>query len=174
MLSVVRVVSITAIALTNAMALAAQTVRGTVVLPDGSTPAASVIVIATDAQGRTAARALTTASGQFAIAVRVGRYGFTLLRIGFRPTRIAEMNIDGASEALHFVLADQPVALSAVNVRERETCRVNADTGFMVARVWEEARKAMLTTQLSSEGAPLFAEWIEYDRMLDSAARLVR
>jgi hypothetical protein len=72
------------------------------------------------------------------------------------------------------VLSDQAVVLSSINIRERETCRVNADTGFMVARVWEEARKAMLSTQLSSDGAPLFAEWIEYDRMLDSAARLVR
>jgi hypothetical protein len=171
---VARVVYIIALVFTNAIVLAAQTVRGTVVLSDGSTPAASVIVIATDVRGTAAGRALTSPAGQFTIGVPAGRYGFTLLRIGFRPTRIAEMNIDDASEALHFVLADQPVALSAVNVRERETCRVNADTGFMVARVWEEARKAMLTTQLTSEGAPLFAEWIEYDRMLDSAARLVR
>jgi hypothetical protein len=32
----------------------------------------------------------------------------------------------------------------------------------------------MLTSQLSADGAPLFAEWIEYDRHLDSAARVVR
>src|ERR1051326_5967046 len=153
MRAVARVVYIIALVFTNATLLAAQTVRGTVVLSDGSTPAASVIVIATDVRGTTAARALTSPAGQFTISVPAGRYGFTLLRIGFRPTRIAEMNINGAMDALHFVLADQPVALSAVNVRERETCRVNADTGFMVARVWEEARKAMLTPQISSEGA---------------------
>src|SRR5437868_174141 len=153
MLAVARFVSITAIVLTNAMALAAQTVRGTVVLPDGSTPAPSVIVIATDARGTTAARALTTAMGQFTLTVPAGRYAFTLLRIGYRPTRIPEMSIGGgANEALRFVLSDQPVVLSSVNIRERETCRVNADSGYMVARVWEEARKAMLTTQLSTEG----------------------
>jgi hypothetical protein len=61
-----------------------------------------------------------------------------------------------------------------MNVRERETCRVNADSGFMVARVWEEARKAMLTQPAHADGAPLFAEWIEYDRQLDSAARVVK
>jgi hypothetical protein len=60
----------------------------------------------------------------------------------------------GATEVVRFVLADQAVVLSSVNVRERETCRVNADTGFMVARVWEEARKAMLTTQLSAAVGP--------------------
>ena len=121
MRAVARVVYIIALVFTNAIVLAAQTLRGTVVLSDGSTPAASVIVIATDVRGTTAARALTSPAGQFTISVPAGRYGFTLLRIGFRPTRIAEVNINGASDALHFVLADQPVALSAVNVRERET-----------------------------------------------------
>ncbi len=66
------------------------------------------------------------------------------------------------------------ITLAAVNVRDRETCRVSADTGLAVTRVWEEARKAMLSSQLSAEGAPLIAEWIEYDRTLDSASRYVR
>ena len=167
-----------AIAVSSAGAdrLAAQVVRGTVVLPDSTTPVSGVIVLATDARGTTAARALTTAQGQFAITLPLpGRYGFTLLRIGFRPTHLPEVGVGAsATENVRFVLSDSPVVLSSINVRERETCRVNADTGFMVARVWEEARKAMLTTQLSSEDVPLFAEWIEYDRMLDSTARLVR
>ena len=124
MLAVARFVSITAIVCTNAIALTAQTVRGTVVLPDGSTPAPSVIVIAMSVQGTTAARSLTNATGQFTLTVPAGRYAFTLLRIGFRPTRIPEMNIGtGENDALRFVLSDQPVVLSSVNVRERETCR---------------------------------------------------
>jgi hypothetical protein len=53
---------------------------------------------------------------------------------------------------VRIVFAAEAVVLSAMNVRERETCRVNADSGFMVARVWEEARKAMLTSQLSADG----------------------
>jgi hypothetical protein len=165
-----------ALSLVGAGRLAGQIIRGTVVLPDSTTPASGVIVIATDARGTTAARALTTSQGQFAVTLPApGRYGFTLLRIGFRPTHLGDVGVSaGASEVVRFVLADNPVVLSSINVRERETCRVNADTGFMVARVWEEARKAMLTTQLSSEDVPLFAEWIEYDRMLDSTARLVR
>jgi hypothetical protein len=155
---------------------AAQVVRGIVVLPDSTTPASGVIVLATDARGTTAARALTTSRGQFAVTLPApGRYGFTLLRIGYRPTRIPEIDVAaGASDVRRFILSDNAVVLSSINVRERETCRVNADTGYMVARVWEEARKAMLTTQLSSDDSPLFAEWIEYDRMLDSTARLVR
>jgi hypothetical protein len=164
------------LSLVSAHRLAGQVVRGTVVLPDSTTPAGGVIVIATDARGTTAARALTTSQGQFAITLPlVGRYRFTLLRIGFRPTHLPDVDVEArATENVRVVHSANPVVLSSINVRERETCRVNADTGFMVARVWEEARKAMLTTQLSSNDVPLFAEWIEYDRMLDSTARLVR
>jgi hypothetical protein len=98
-----------------------------------------------------------------------------LLRIGFRPTQLPPLQIGAtAGPLVRFVLANQPVVLSSVNVRDRETCRVSADTGMMVARVWEEARKAMLTTQLVSEGAPLVADWIEYDRGMDSSAHVVR
>jgi len=176
MIAVARFAIVGALTLANVSAMGAQIVRGVVVLPDGSTAAASVIVLATDTRGATAARALTSARGQFSLTLpSPGRYGFTLLRIGYRPTKIPEMSIDAdGNQSVRFVLADQPVVLSSVNVRERETCRVNADTGFMVTRVWDEARKAMLTTQLSADEAPLFAEWVEYDRMLDSSARLVR
>src|SRR5262249_5945206 len=59
-------------------------------------------------------------------------------------------------------------------IRDRRTCRVGADTGLAVARLWEEARKAMLTTQLDADETPLVAERIEYDRTLDSTARIVR
>ena len=98
-----------------------------------------------------------------------------MLRIGFRPTAVPPTAITaGATERIRIVAYGAAVTLATVNVRDRETCRVSADTGLAVARVWEEARKAMLSSQLSAEGAPLVAQWIEYDRVLDSAARYVR
>lgn len=75
-----------------------------------------------------------------------------MLRIGHRPTEGPFIEVArGATERVRIVF-----------------------TGMTVARVWEEARKAMLTTQLTADGAPMFAEWIEYDRTLDSTARIVR
>lgn len=159
-----------------ARAAQSQTLTGVVLLPDSASPAQGVIVVATDDRGTTAARALTGDRGQFTLRLPApGQYGISLLRIGFRPTRLPPLQIGATAGApVRFVLANQPVVLSSVNVRDRETCRVSADTGMMVARVWEEARKAMLTTQLVSEGAPLVADWIEYDRGLDSSAHVVR
>ena len=156
--------------------LYAQTVSGIVMMPDSVHPAPGVIVVATGARGDTTARVLTNQAGRFTIRLpAAGRYGLTMLRIGYRPTQGPPVVIAaGESETVRLVLADRPVTLSSVNVRDRETCRVSADTGFMVTRVWDEARKAMLTTQLVGDETPLFAEWIEYDRVLDSTARLVR
>jgi hypothetical protein len=153
----------------------AQAVRGTVVHRDSTSPVAGVIVAATDERGGTVVRALSGARGEFEIRFAApGRYRLTVLRIGYRPTPGPVVDVAaGVTERVRLVFAEQPVTLSAVAVRERETCRVNADTGLVVARVWEEARKAMLTTQLVA-GASLVAEWIEYDRTLDSTARIVR
>ena len=171
-----RFVAVAILSLCCGSALSSQVIRGVVVLPDTSTPVAGAVVVATTERGPSSVRALSGAKGEFTLRLPApGRYDLKVLRIGYRPTQGPSITVaDGATETVRIVFAAEAVVLSAMNVRERETCRVNADSGFMVARVWEEARKAMLTSQLSADGAPLFAEWIEYDRHLDSAARVVR
>src|SRR5215472_1477741 len=82
--------------LASTRSLRAQTLSGVVLLPDSATPAAGVIVVATDPRGGTAGRALTGARGQFLLRLSVaGRYGVTLLRIGFRPTQLPSILVDG-------------------------------------------------------------------------------
>jgi hypothetical protein len=156
--------------------LAAQVIRGSVVLPDSVSPLARAIVVASDARGTDVARALANAKGEFVLRVPAGgRYGTRVLRIGYRPTIGPVVDVGAKDTArIRVVFRGDAVVLSAVNVRDKETCRVAADTGLMVARVWDEARKAMLSSQLSSDDTPLVADWIEYDRMLDSSARIVR
>jgi hypothetical protein len=156
--------------------LAAQVIRGSVVLADSVTPLPGAIVQASERGGVTAAQALANARGEFVLRLpRAGQYRVRVLRIGFRPT-IGPLVPVGASDTarVRIVFRGDAVVLSAVNVRDKETCRVGADTGMMVARVWDEARKAVLSSQLSSDDAPLVADWIEYDRMLDSSGRIVR
>jgi len=164
-----------AIAATAARGLAAQVVSGTVVLRD-STPAIGAIVEASDARGKPAGRALTNSRGEFRLSTAGdGRFDLKVLRIGYRPTTGTAVNVvGGRAEPVRIVVSGEAVVLSGINVRDRETCRISADSGMMVARLWEEARKAMQTVQLSADGEPLFAEWIEYDRTLDSTSRLVR
>jgi hypothetical protein len=153
-----------------------QVVTGTVVQPDSTTPLAGAIVVVTDAQGATIARVLTGSRGGFSVALPApARYSLTLLRIGYRPTVGPTVTVAAGETARTRIVAGRAVVtLAVMRARERETCRVSADTGLMVARVWEEARKAMLSSQLSAEGAPLYAEWVEYDRALDADGKLVR
>ena len=155
--------------------LAAQSVRGTVSLPD-SVPAAGVIVAALDRSGLTVNRTLTNEHGVFVLHVpAAGQFHLRLLRIGYRPVDGPSVRIDAdRTDTLHLVFAGEPVRLASVSVDAPATCRVNADTGLLVAAVWEEARKAMLSTRLGSAETPLVAEWVEYDRMLDSAGRVVK
>jgi hypothetical protein len=175
MITIARLLLAGAVATAAAGTLAAQVVTGTVVLRDSSA-AIGVIVQASDSRGNPAGSALTNSRGEFRIGLPAsGRFELKVLRIGYRPTSGPSVTIaGGATEWVRIVFADNPVVLSGIDVRDRETCRISADSGLMVARLWEEARKAMRTTQLSAEGEPLVAEWIEYGRALDSTARLVR
>ena len=156
----------------------AQTLTGTVLRADHTTPVAGAIVVARDAQGGST-RALTAAAGTFRIRLpHAGTFDLTVLRIGFRPTKAPPVTLAAdATESVTLIADSDPVALSAVNVSAGKDCRVNPDSGQMVARVWEEARKAMLASQLNAGDAgtaPLDGAWIEYERLLDASGRIVR
>ncbi|HVE33884.1 MAG TPA: carboxypeptidase regulatory-like domain-containing protein [Gemmatimonadaceae bacterium] len=172
---ITRVLQAGAIAAFAAGSLAAQVVSGTVVLRDSSA-AVGVIVQANDPRGKAAGTALTNSRGEFRLPLPGdGRFDLKVLRIGYRPTPGPSVTVSGGRAGpVRIVLTGEAVILSGINVRDRETCRISADSGMMVARLWQEAQKAMQTVQLSAEGEPLVAEWIEYDRTLDSTARLVR
>lgn len=153
----------------------AQAVRGTVVLPDGRTPAAGVIVTATGDSGRVG-RALTGDRGAYLITLpSAGRYVVRALRVGYQPTTSPPVTIGGRDTAwANLTLSGVAISLGAVTVRGEDVCRVRPDSGALVAQAWEEARKAILASQLASADAPLVAEWIEYDRTLDPSGRIVR
>ncbi|MDB4917057.1 MAG: hypothetical protein JWM95_4701 [Gemmatimonadetes bacterium] len=153
-----------------------QVVSGTVMLSDSTTPVVGVIVVAMDAQGATLARGLTTTKGYFSLRLPTpATIDLKVLRIGYKPLKGPSLTLGaGQVQKVQIIYAADPVSLAGINVRERETCRVQHDSGLMVAGLWEEARKAMLTSQLTSDDTPLFAEWVEYDRTLDSASKYVR
>ena len=146
----VRFLSVLAIVLGHARPLASQSVGGAVVQPDSATPLPQAIVVVSNSRGAVVARVLTDQRGEFKTRLpEPGSYAIAVLRIGYRPTLVPTLTIaEGETIRVRIVANSTIVTLTAVSVRERETCRVDADTGLMVARVWNEARKAMITTQL--------------------------
>jgi hypothetical protein len=153
--------------------LAAQTVRGTVTLPDSSR-AAGVIVVASDATGVAVARALTGESGRYELRLPSGgRYDVRVLRIGFRPTVVPAFDIgSGETRELPIVLRGEAIVLTAVKVQGKSVCRVQQDSGQEVARLWEEALKAIAATQLSPQGAKQNVKWRIFDRNTDVTGTL--
>ena len=64
-----RLLLATLVALATAPTLHAQQFMGTVVLPDGSTPVAGVLVVVSDSAGREVAQGVSGVEGRFALFV---------------------------------------------------------------------------------------------------------
>jgi hypothetical protein len=148
---------------------AAQRVRGVVLLPDSATPAAGAIVVASDAHGAVAARALTSERGAFELRVPgPGRYDVRVLRIGFRPTILPAMEVPAEGvPALRIVVRGAAVSLAVLTVRGNTVCRIRQDSGQLVSHLWDEAGKAITATQLAASGGALVARWRLFDRAMD-------
>ena len=132
---------------------------------DSATRAPGVLVEARNSTGDLAGRALTDATGRFTIVVqRGGAYEVRALRIGFRPT-IASGSATAQAEAatrLRIVLGSVQVSLATVRVRADDECRVRADSGQLVAQVWEMARTALASAQASEDDQRIRATGLVY------------
>ena len=168
------VVLLLAVATATAQQPSPTFVRGRVTMPDGVTRASGVIVEATG--GSAPARALSNQRGEFAIAVPgAGTYTLRALRVGFKPTPGPTVTVaEHQAVEVEIRLNGEAVSLAAVTVRGEDACRMAPDSGALVARAWEEARKAILASGLTATDAPLVAQWIEYSRTLDPTGRIVR
>ena len=156
-----------AAALCVAAGLPAQIVRGTVLLPDSSR-AAGVIVVATSEKSAPI-RALTSERGDYELRLLVpGHYEIRVLRIGFRPTLVPAFDIAaGEARNLPITLNGEAIVLSTIKVAGKSVCKVQKDSGEVVAHLWEEARKAITATQLSSATSKQQVRWKVYDRLTD-------
>jgi hypothetical protein len=155
--------------------LSAQRVRGNAVNSDSVTPAIGVIVALRDRGGRVVAKTLTGEGGKFELpAPRAGRYSLRILRIGYRPTDSDPFDVaDGVPASIRVLLDDRRVTLAPVRIRGESVCGVRADSGQLVASLWEQMRTALAGTQVTGGGSPLRATVLEYQRTLDSSGTTV-
>jgi hypothetical protein len=160
----------------GATSLHAQRLRGQLFLPDSTTPAKGAIVVATGDNGALVRRALSNELGTFDLPLpHGGHWDVRALRIGFRPTTVHTPDIAAdETRSLRIVLGAEATVLARVTVRGEDVCKTGPESGAVVARAWEEARKALMASGLSVTGAPLVAQWIVFDRTLDPTARIVR
>jgi hypothetical protein len=128
----------------------AQAVRGVAISRD-SLFVAGVIATLVDSLGRPVARALADDEGRFTLrAPAPGVYRIDARRIGFRPTLGEPLLLEEGKVRLHtMVLTGAPVPLSAINTVAAAQCESRVDSTSAAFAVWEEARKALLSSQLT-------------------------
>jgi hypothetical protein len=155
--------------LSLARAATAQRIQGSVVLPDSVTPAPGVIILAFGPAGNALGQTLSREDGSFTMLLAApGKVDLRALRIGQRPTEFPGLAVDsGQTTTARFVLVNAPLPLASVGVRKRTSCRIRPDSGELVARLWQEARKALMATQLTQSDASLIATVTTFDRSED-------
>lgn len=146
----------------------AQTVVGNVIDANQSA-VGGAIVTAVSANG-TATTVLSSASGQFAFRLAsAGAYAIRVARVGFASETTTRITVGAADTAR--VTATAPttrVAFASASTKNANACRVRPDSAVVTSKVWAEARKALLTTQVPRYGSNVVGQWQEFERGLDS------
>jgi hypothetical protein len=137
-----------------APALAAQTIQGRFVDPQGE-PVPGGRAVLRDRQGHDVATAMTDGRGAFVLqAPRAGRYSLSVERIGYGLSQAPAFEL-GAGQTVEKQVAANPrqVALQGVVVRGRSRCTPRPGSGPETATVWEEARKALRSARENESAA---------------------
>jgi hypothetical protein len=140
----------------------AQEIRGTLTLGDSSTAAAGVIVEASNAiDGTIAGRTLTNQAGYFVLRVAGGQtVSVRALRIGNRPTALGTFTLAaGEVRTIRAALTGATVELDRVTVVGAQSCELGRGDAVEALTLYEEARKAITATQLTTTGGRMTAEW---------------
>jgi hypothetical protein len=148
----------------------AQLIRGHVFLADSTHPAVGVVVTATSADSMMRVRALTSSSGAFALHVNSpGTYELRVLRIGYSPTIVPGVVVAKDSVAVqNIVLSSRPVTIAGMDVRDDGECSLKGSEGRTLLQLWEQARGALMATQLSEQRGALDFRVIRADGHIDA------
>jgi len=148
--------------LSAAAPAAAQELRGRLTLGDSTSPAVGVIVEASNAtNGEIAGRTLTNQTGDFVLRFAAGlTVNVRALRIGNRPTPLGTFTLERAeTRAIRAALTGAVIELERVSVLGDQSCELGRGDVATALTLYEEARKAITATQLTSTSGRMTAEW---------------
>lgn len=145
--------------------VAAQRLIGTVVLPDGQSPVAGVIVVARDSAGREMSQAVTGAEGRFTLFVdSATTFSLRLFREGFAPTDGEKRRLGGDEVVdLIAVLGNVPIARVPFPRGASSCGRVNAEQRAALDLVLEETRKALIVAQAGIGRSDIAGRFATFD-----------
>ncbi len=136
--------------------LSAQELHGTLRRATG-TPASGVVVLAVRVgDGELVGRTVTGEQGTYRVRVSTDSLEMRALRIGQQPQTLGVVRLAaGEAREVSGVLLDAPVTIAALQTRTDSRCRVRPEGTATVARLFADARTALLASQLVSlDGRP--------------------
>lgn len=156
-------------------ALGAQAIRGTVADENGA-PVAGAIVVLLDSAGRPVAGGLASSRGEFHVRAPVaGRYTIRIDRIGHANDLSERIELTaGAVVERNIVARASPVQLTGVVISRTRRCVSRPEEGTAIAKVWDEARKALSAADFAGDEGLLRVRVVQYERDLDRGKRVKR
>ena len=155
--------------------VAAQTVQGQVAERHSARPLEGALVLLLDLSGVTRGGYLTNPAGRFLIsAPGPGRYVLRTERIGYETVTSDPFVLSpGETLNLQLEVAESPILLEELRVEGQQRCVVRPGEGMELARVWEEARKALTVQDWAARQGAYQFQLARWERELDPRGRLV-
>ena len=161
--------AVAALVATVAAEASGQAVRGRVLEEDTGIPVSGAMVVLTYSSGEQAARRLTDNLGSFLlVAPEADTYTIRADRIGYANVPSPPIAL-GPGDTLSYdiVVPVEPITLAGIVVGADRRCVLRAEAGLSVARLWEEARKALAAAAFTDETAAYRYQTMEYERDSD-------
>ena len=130
-----------------------QEITGELVDDETSQAIDGAFVMAVDGAGVARAGALTDDDGRFRIVLPdSGAYTLSAQRIGYRTTTSPELRVSpGQTLPYRMEVATEAIVLENLNVRAERRCSLIEGAGVTLARLWDEAQKAMTVAEWTRE-----------------------
>jgi hypothetical protein len=156
--------------------LNAQTIRGQLVESESGRPISGAIVVLLDEETRQVAGVLSNDAGGFIVrAPGPGAYRLRADRIGYASTLSPRLELSaGETRDFRFGVSTRAVELEGITASGEARCDLRPAEGLETQRVWEEARKALAATALTTEGGLHRFRIVGYERELDPQASRIR
>lgn len=155
---------------------AAQVVHGRLADPQGSTGVSGALMTLVGRGDQPLATTLTSGSGLFELETPLpGRYRVKAERIGYATAWSNYFEIAaGDTLTIEITASVEAISLEGIRVQGDARCRVRPqEEGLAVARVWEEARKALAAAAWTQERGLYRYEMMRIVRDLDPEGRTV-
>lgn len=153
-----------------------QAVQGTIKDRASGLPVPGMVIFLLDSTGTAIGSALSDETGAYFLrAPASGTYRLRAEAVGVFSETSADLHLTEGEVTPHdFVFGARSRDLPEVRIVEKQRCVVAPEAGVAVAAMWDEVRKALTATQLTTAAAKYRFNLRQYEREIDSKTLAVR